>query len=473
MKKILSMLLTLGLLMLPLLACASTDEAVAHDTAVNATASANATNLSLMKKEPILSVVHPDFQLTDGFIEPVQRQTTVPEGYIAISTPAEFCKIGLNPAGNYILMGDIDLEDTGFSSISDFNGILEGNGYTVRNAQMPVFTKVSQGTVQNLGVYSHLSDALYNANNSTVSPMGYVTFGGIAYSVTDGATIFNCWFDGSIQSFTPMAAGIAQYASAGSTIQSCRNSANISIATEWAQDVVCGGIAGEIGKDVSIINCLNEGTLKIEGNTSGEQSLGGIVGQLSITTDTYGCLTQVYNCRNTGSLSGRDYVAGIVGYVDLTETYAAFSLRQCLNEGSAQPASNLSGIVNIHYIEDGSITIMNCANVSTTAFTTGIVGGEFLQRRYHRLSSDLMNVYVECCFSVAPVEQGISSLGKSLNNCYYLGTDTPATADGALFATVKGLSQQQMQQKSSFSGFDFDTVWAMGSSYPEFRQTTY
>lgn len=464
MKKLVALLLTFAIALLPVLACASTDGTSASGS--SSTTTGTTTSPALGKQESIVSVVHPNFQLTDGFIEPVQRQTTAPNGYIPISTAAEFCKIGLNPSAQYILMSDIDLSGADFTSISTFSGTLEGNGYMVMNAQYPLFLTVDGGTIQNLGVNTHQ----VGSNGTTVASL---TFCGIARNVTNSALLFNCWVEGSIQSDNPQAAGIALNASDGGTIKSCRNSANISLATDWSQEVVCGGIVGTIGKDVSIINCLNEGNLTLNDNTPGTQSLGGIVGQLSIVTKTYGCLTQVYNCRNTGALNGRDYVAGIVGYVDLTKTYAAFSLRQCINEGAAQPAANLSGIVNIHYIEEGTITIMNCANVSTSTYTTGVVGGEFLQRQYKRLSSYMMNVYVECCFNTAPCEQGISSVGKNLNNCYYVGTSIPATVDGALFATVKGLTEKQMQSRNSFEGFDFDTVWSMGRSYPQFQQKTY
>lgn len=464
MKKLVSLILTFALALLPMLACASTDGSSTSDSSSSTTGTA--TNPSFGQKTPVVSVVHPDFQLTNGFIEPVERQTTAPSGFISISTATEFSKIGLNPSANYILMRDIDLSGSDFTSISTFSGTLEGNGYTVMNAQCPLFLTVDGGTIENLGVDTHLV-----GNNGTT--MATLTFCGIARNLTNSALLFNCWVDGSIQSDNPLASGIALNASDGSTIQSCRNSANVSIATDWSQETICGGIVGTIGKDVSIINCLNEGNLTMDENTPGEQSLGGIVGQLSIVTKTAGCLTQVYNCRNTGALRGRDYVAGIVGYVDLIKTYAAFSLRQCLNEGDAQPAANLSGIVNIHYIEDGTITIMNCANVSTSMYTTGVVGGEFLQRQYKRLSSSMMNVYVECCFNTAPCEQGISSVGKNLNNCYYVGTGIPATADGALFATVKALTEREAAQASSFTGFDFDTVWTMGSTSPHFQQTSY
>lgn len=68
----------------------------------------------------IISVVHSDIQLHDGFIEPVNRITNVPDGYIGISNASDFARIGLNPDANYILMADIDMKGTEFDPISDF-----------------------------------------------------------------------------------------------------------------------------------------------------------------------------------------------------------------------------------------------------------------------------------------------------------------------------------------------------------------
>lgn len=465
-----------------MIACASTDNTSANGAAngsfADDAASADINNFAFTKKEPILSVVHPDFQLTNGFIEPVQRQSSVPEGYIAISTPAEFCKIELNPAANYILMGDIDLTGMEFSSIKDFTGTLEGNGYTVSYAQTPLFLSVDGGTIENLGVYDRLGLDVYTDEASlTVSyngaTAGYWAYGGIASVLSNGATLFNCWFDGTVETHSVIAGGLVWRAASGSTIRSCRNGASIYIATDWVNDVTCGGIAGEIAKNVTVVNCLNEGALKIDAGTQGAQRLGGIVGQVELDTGKEAYAAGIFHCRNTGKLSGRDYTAGILGWLRVTEACATVNISQCLNEGEADPATSLSGIVNVGYIEEGSIVISNCANVSPSTFTTGIVGGEFLQRRWTRLSEDLMNVRVEYCFNASTAAQGISSVGKNLDYCYYLGEDTPATAVGALFATVKGLTQKQMQSQNSYAGFDFDTVWSMGSGYPEFCQTVY
>ena len=48
-----------------------------------------------------------------------------------------------------------------------------------------------------------------------------------------------------------------------------------------------------------------------------------------------------------------------------------------------------------------------------------------------------------------------------------------ATGDGALFATVRQLSKDEMRKESSFAGFDFETVWQMGENHPVFAQRGY
>jgi hypothetical protein len=79
------------------------------------------------------------------------------------------------------------------------------------------------------------------------------------------------------------------------------------------------------------------------------------------------------------------------------------------------------------------------------------------------------------CYSVGKItgaERGAIG-GNSLEHCYYLDTiAADATPNGALFATVKKLTAEQMKNKESFEGFDFSKVWVMGQGdypYPVFR----
>lgn len=461
MKKVIALLLTLSLLV-AMTACGGSASPSAGSAGAQTVPTA-----AIAPKEPVLSVVHPDFALTRGFIEPVERSAAVPEGYIAISTPEEFCKIGLNPAARYILMGDVDLTGMDFTPIGGFTGLLEGNGYTVFNAPTPLFANVDGGTVQNLGIFSHMT------GKEMEGGINYVPAGGLAYNLTNGALVFNCWFEGSIRALSSVVGGLVQHVYSNSSLVSCRNSASITIETDWQNEVIIGGIAADLGKGASIINCFNEGRLEANADSPGVQKMGGIVGQVDIGAAKNGCNTRIYNCRNTGELKGRDYAAGILGWAGIKEEYVTLTLSRCVNEGSAEGAQASAGITNVAFIEDGSIVITDCCNRSAAHFTAGIAGGEGLQVRWKILSKDLMNALVENCYSLSPAEQGIATVLKNLNHCYYAGTNTPATADGALFATVKGLTETQLRQQSSYAGFDFSATWTMGSLYPELGQRGY
>ena len=135
MKKLYAIVLALCLV-ISLAACGSEDHSQQPDSNSNHNNNQTEAMTQPTQQEEtpdIISVVHPNFQLHDGFIEPVNGITDVPDGYIGISNASDFAKIGLNPDANYILMADIDMNGTEFDPISDFSGILEGNGYEAYN----------------------------------------------------------------------------------------------------------------------------------------------------------------------------------------------------------------------------------------------------------------------------------------------------------------------------------------------------
>ncbi len=419
----------------------------------------------------IISVVHPNFQLHDGFIEPVNGITDVPDGYIGISNASDFAKIGLNPDANYILMADIDMNGTEFDPISDFSGILEGNGYTVSNCEATIFSTVDGGTVRNMGVYADwklegTDDILENLHHQA----------GIARALKNGAELYNCWFDGSIQAQLGVIGGIACSVGWNSTIRSCYNSADISVNPEVAAGARLGGICVEMDENSSLINCFNEGSLRVESETDMEQYVGGIVGQVDINVSESGSVLRVYNCRNSGDIWCQGLAAGIIGWAGITEPYVTLTVEKCVNEYGTMFEGNydeVAGILNVAKIEGGCIIVTNCCNRGVWC-DFGLVGGDALQTRWDKISDDLMDVVIEYSYNWSNSFYGISKVCKNLNYCYYRDTCYySATADGALFANVSALSQDAMKLESSYPGFDFETVWQMGEDWPEYRQTDY
>ena len=77
-----------------------------------------------------------------GFLEQITRlseEEAIAQGYTVIKTAQDLDNIRNNLSGKYILMNDIDLssysnwDPIGENNASAFNGILDGNGYTISN----------------------------------------------------------------------------------------------------------------------------------------------------------------------------------------------------------------------------------------------------------------------------------------------------------------------------------------------------
>lgn len=78
--------------------------------------------------------------------------------------------IKYNPGGKYILMGDIDLS-SGWTTIDNFTGELNGNGYKISNLKATMFNSTDGAKISNLSIQGNVSDGavLVNfASNNTV-----------------------------------------------------------------------------------------------------------------------------------------------------------------------------------------------------------------------------------------------------------------------------------------------------------------
>jgi len=115
----------------------------------------------------VTNVTSPEFKLTDGFIVPVEKQTTVPEGWIGISTAEEFDKVRMNPIGKYILMNDLDLSSLkNYESTNlDEGGIFDGNACKISGFTTTLFHSVSGAMIKNLGVVCSVRGFLQGYKN--------------------------------------------------------------------------------------------------------------------------------------------------------------------------------------------------------------------------------------------------------------------------------------------------------------------
>lgn len=108
--------------------------------------------------------------IKDKLVDEWQPNNT--QDYIYISSAMEFDDIRNNRSGYYILTDDIDLGELGeMEPISNFTGVLDGRGYTVRG------WTYQQKTVGNIGIFGENSGTICNLNltdceiTTDVSPM--------------------------------------------------------------------------------------------------------------------------------------------------------------------------------------------------------------------------------------------------------------------------------------------------------------
>ena len=240
------------------------------------------------------------------------------------------------------LMADITISDASFQGVPYFNGLFEGNGYTVKlNYMMPAGSEYGffryigpSGTVNDLTVVAVIEaqgsknsiGGICGVNYGVIygcsfngQVIGQENIGGIAGENKEGASIIGCINNASI-SATNRSGGIAGYNSGN--IVGCSNTGNVNteeieaaLNVDSAIDVNSfnltknvidrndmGGIAGFSSGVIS--NCINSGDI---GYNHTGYNVGGIAGRQNGI---------IMSCVNYGIVSGRKDVGGIVGQAE-------------------------------------------------------------------------------------------------------------------------------------------------------------
>ncbi len=225
----------------------------------------------------------------------------------------------------------------------------------------------------------------------------------------------------------------------GGTVADCTNNGDI---TGYYQ---FGGVVGNLPSSSAtcvIERCTNTGTIIMDepvGINRGATCMGGITGRI------YSPKMTVSKCRNTGDLivgksskSGLR-VGGIAGY-----GYKAGKVSDCYNTGNA----TVSGTVNyggiIGDIANVSVVITNCYSV-----------GKIVE-----------NEASGCRFGLG---FGNASASAIITDCYALECGSYKFAEGTTTSITTGglLTDEQMRDSASFSGWDFVATWQQGDgAYP-------
>jgi len=298
--------------------------------------------IGIIPKFALAEETLPEPSEKQGFLQPIEQKTEVPEGYTGIYTAEDMDNIRNDLSGKYILMADIDLAplgnwqpigqcQTGILNpehdsshpadtpllIDDripFTGEIDGNGYTIKNMNIVVNNTVDRMVsvgliasaencmVKNLGITS----ASLNGNVS-----GILRYGGI-FGECCCCAIENCFSEADIVVDNKIADNIGITGFAGRVyiphkmsvkdrleklirIDDCANYGDITIIEKDGTDYEAVGICGIGGYNIR--NCINAGNMRFE--VSGKHAIGT---DLSVSGITLGPVP-VFDSINSGDIS--------------------------------------------------------------------------------------------------------------------------------------------------------------------------
>ncbi|MBO5788790.1 MAG: InlB B-repeat-containing protein [Clostridia bacterium] len=378
-----------------------------------------------------------------------------------IRTQADLAALATAPAGLYTIIRDIELENwTSFALPSGI--VLDGHDHNIYFLTTSLFTEVA-GTVKNLTIVEpkisggsqrlgalagKLTDgAVISYINVVNADIASYYAGGIAAEAAGNVLVEYCTVSGTLKGATtsgnarvggiiayyiqPTSGEIAQL-----YIENCTNEANITITSNSAH---AAGILASIGQgklnnECHIIGCVNTGNVSVLGDSSesagilahanrcglveifgcsnhgdisnAKASAGGIASFIGSGSSTGPITPSIIACENTGHITGKNSVGGIIGNLSGPGGNAVWQIHQCINHGIVEGQNNIGGIVgyaslgyksiNIYGsrnygditgldkvggilggydIQPGSVTLNGTANYGTITATSGAAGG--------------------------------------------------------------------------------------------------
>ena len=246
-----------------------------------------------------------------------EEEAVIPEGTAEnpykIYTAEDLNNVRADMNAHYLLMNDIDISTSypnwtplgkasqGNNSFTAFNGVFDGNGYTISGININytggyvgLFAVVG-GYVKNLGLKG---DVVNTSGTATGLLTGYL---GQAEAFAN--TIENCYAEGSVKLTSSHASDghagllVGNQTKTYTVIRNCYAKGSVSNTKAFT-----GGIAGrQMNLGAVLENCYAEVDLE------GETLVGGIVGRI------HG--KNVRNCYATGKVAGVDNVGGVAGQV--------------------------------------------------------------------------------------------------------------------------------------------------------------
>jgi hypothetical protein len=333
---------------------------------------------------------------------------------------------------DFVLTADIDLgssgtfttaviaPDTNSSNYSfdgtAFTGIFDGDNHTISNLTintsgvktwyLGLFGQISSGgQIKNLG--------LINVSVTTGDNSYYL--GGMVGD-SEGGTVNNCYATGTVVGGSDsIYLGVLVGGNFGGTVSNC-----YATGTAGGEgDSECLGVLVGYNHGGAVTHCYSTGYVR--GGGSYSHSIGGLVGESDGGTISNCCSTSDVNGANISS-----YLGGLTGYSNGT-------VSNCYSTGdvnSGNSAQYLGGLMGYN-----AGTLSNC-------YSTGVVNSG-------SGSTDIGGL--------------VGYNYDYVSYCYFLNTSGPTDGIGT------PLTDAQMKQQTSFTGWDFNNIWTINENvnYPK------
>ncbi len=303
-----------------------------------------------------------------------------------------------NPAAWAVLMNNIDLNGNatkqwtpiGTSESTAYTGTFNGQNFKISALYIDSSGVDYKGLFGCLGTSSDNKGTVQNLTVSGTVSGNYYVGGVVGYN--NGGTVTGCIFSGSGSvSGKNYVGGVVGYNYSG-IVTGCIFSGSGSVSGEW----YVGGIAGR--NNGTVKNCYNTGQVN---GSADSNDVGGVVGLNHGTVE---------NCYNTVSVSGKNYVGGVVGYNN------GGSVTNSYNTGAGTVTGTGDYVGGVVGYNRGIVE--NCYNTGTVSGLDSVGG-----------VAGLNHGSVKNCYNTGSVSGGAGvggvvgyNDGDSVTNCYFLKT---------------------------------------------------
>ncbi len=226
-----------------------------------------------------------------GVLAMIPASAATPEG-TAINSADDFAKMEVT--GKYYLAQDITI--TAANPVK-FTGTFDGNGKTITlSGANAAFSEVNGATIKNLIIAGDVVKEEGNLDAAGASVYGYGKFDNITNKVNFSVSVTD-----TTKAFGGKIGGIIAVVNGATTISNCKNEGTITLALEGPKaDHYIGGIVGGTddgkinGAKLIINNCTNSGAIS---STQAAAYLGGIIGSARNVR------LEMDSCVNTGNVT--------------------------------------------------------------------------------------------------------------------------------------------------------------------------